>query len=229
MFLRAPFGVVVIGAQPQVRAERAYRIELRSRRRLRRVHGERYPSCRGGERESPPVIPGGRGNDRLGARVAPLDGIRCATELVRERRLEHFELQQDFAARQIAQPRRPAQRRPENSTLNALCGVLNVGERDQGLAVLSESRMSASWVANADRAMTSSAPAALAAWISPVCTCDTNASVRIPASAGSFLISAIVETGSPLSVFRSKMTSDGLFDRASAGTSAAERTNVRST
>src|SRR5687767_11023383 len=140
MLLRAPFGVVIIGAQPQVRAERAYCIELRSRRRLRCVHREPYPSRGGGEREGPTVIPGGRGNDRLSPRVPPLDGIRCATELVRERRLEHFELQQDFAARQIAQPRRPAQWRPEYSTLNALCSVLNVGERDQGLAVLSESR-----------------------------------------------------------------------------------------
>jgi hydroxyacylglutathione hydrolase len=82
---------------------------------------------------------------------------------------------------------------------------------------------------NADRAMTSSTPAVRAASIKAVCTCDTNPSVGIEASAASSFIAVTVPSGSVRVLFRSKITREGLVLRISAIAASDERTTVTGT
>ena len=77
--------------------------------------------------------------------------------------------------------------------------------------------------------MTSSMPASRAASMRPVCTCDTNPSVRIDARSGSRFIAVTVSIGLALVLLRSKITSAGRSARAWSRISGGVRANVSST
>jgi len=78
-------------------------------------------------------------------------------------------------------------------------------------------------IVNDDRASTLSIPAARAALMTSLCRCEAKPIVGIVARAGSFFISASVDSGSVRAPLRSKITSDGTLFRISAIASADDR------
>ena len=91
----------------------------------------------------------------------PEHGVEGAANLVGGRWLERFELQAHVSGRARAQPRRSAKRRSDHAAFDSPGGCANVVEGQ--LRVPLASRMSASCVAKADRANTSSVPTSRAA------------------------------------------------------------------
>ncbi len=69
-------------------------------------------------------------------------------------------------------------------------------------------------------------PAARAAWIVEVSTCDTYPTIGTDASAGSDLIVPIVSIGLVRGLFRSTITSSGVAVRICSSALAAERANA---
>jgi len=98
-------------------------------------------------------------------------------------------------------------------TAEALAEAGQVGYSGVGGAYGVPRRMSARFMAKAERATTEPMPAARAASIVAVSTCDTKPSVGMEASDASPFIAASVPIGSVRGLLRSKMTSDGASAR----------------
>ena len=171
---------VVVAARPQFGAGRADGVGLGARRIRRNEDDERdaEDAARVGERAA--MVSGRRGDEPLvhGAGIgAPLHGVEGAPESCRSSSAGRLPASDE---------RRPASPRRARPNAGAGCGRrvrssrsaaerISSSREAHGLSEPAEARMSARFPANAERGMTSSAPACRAAAISSACTCDAKA------------------------------------------------------